>query len=239
MVWSWAGERSRVPTGRSYDSLARQLPSSGRGHDVQRTTAAATSTPIPSTASTVQRVRDLLSPRSTPGGFRLAAAVATVVCALCGILAASAISARSGSIDSAATAAEQLVGVQQIRVAAVEADSIAASSYLADSVAQAVLRGTYEDRLARGHAACSPTSPSGRPPATSRRWPPPTPPSPRSPALSSNRGRTTSRASRSVPPTSARRRRSSPTTCSPPSTPSTWPAANGSTTRSATPPATA
>ena len=37
--------------------------------------------------------------------------------------------------------------MQQIRVAAVEADSIAASSYLADSVEQAVLRGTYDERL--------------------------------------------------------------------------------------------
>ncbi len=121
---------------------------------MQRTTAAATSTPIiPSTTSTVRRVGDLLSPRSTPGGFRLAAAVATVVCALCGVVAATAIAARSGSIDSAATAAQQLVGVQEVRVAAVEADSIAASSFLAASDAQATLRETYEQRLATASRA--------------------------------------------------------------------------------------
>jgi hypothetical protein len=98
-------------------------------------------------ASNWRRLRDLLSPRSTPGGFRLGAVVATAICAICGILGAGAIAARDGSLDSAETAAQQLVGVQEVRIAAVQADSIAASSYL-DPERQAESRQAYEQSLA-------------------------------------------------------------------------------------------
>jgi len=155
---------------------------------VQRTTAAATSTsstPIAPTAprsptspaepatpaaaatsamSSLRRVGDLLSPRSTPGGFRLGAVIATAICALCGLFAATAIAARDGSLDAAATAARQLVDVQEVRTAAVEADSIAASSFLAPTEAQADQRDRYEQRLAdatRALAVVAQRAPSG------------------------------------------------------------------------------
>lgn len=116
---------------------------------MQRTTVAATSgTSIARAASLPDRVSDLLSPRSTPGGFRLAAAITTVVCALCGLIGAAAIAARDGSLDAAGTSARQLVDLQEVRTAAVEADSIAASSFLLRGGEQAVQRARYEDRLA-------------------------------------------------------------------------------------------
>lgn len=114
---------------------------------MQRTnTAAASSTLIP-VRSTTRRVVGSLSPRSTPGGFRLAATVVTAVCAVCALVASSAIAARGGSLDAAATAAEQLVDVQEVRTAAVEADSIAASSFLASGEAASERRAAYETRL--------------------------------------------------------------------------------------------
>ncbi|MGI9030464.1 MAG: hypothetical protein ACR2HP_10845 [Ilumatobacteraceae bacterium] len=122
--------------------------------NVQRTTVAATSgTSIGRAASLPSRVGDLLSPRSTPGGFRLAAAVTTVVCALCGLIGAAAIAARDGSLDAAGTAARQLVDLQEVRTAAVEADSVAASSFLSRGGEQAVQRARYEEQLGAATSA--------------------------------------------------------------------------------------
>jgi hypothetical protein len=101
-----------------------------------------------------RRLGAALSPGSTPGTFRLAAAVAVAVGLLCGLLGSAAIAARSGSLDAAGTAAQQLVDVQELRTAAVEADSIAASSYLEDdSAIQAAQRERYEERLAAASRA--------------------------------------------------------------------------------------
>ena len=114
---------------------------------MQRTNAAPTSTPFTPVASTPHRLRAALSPRSTPGSFRLTAAVVTAICAVCAVVAAAAIVARSGSLNAAGNETEQLVDLQEIRTAAVEADAIAASSFLGGSEESANQQVAYEARL--------------------------------------------------------------------------------------------
>ncbi len=114
---------------------------------MQRTNVAATSSPLTPVASTPHRLRAALSPRSTPGSFRLTAAVVTAICALCAVVAAAAIVARAGSLNGAGTEAQQLVDLQEIRTATVEADAIAASSFLGGSEESANQQVDYEARL--------------------------------------------------------------------------------------------
>ena len=119
---------------------------------MQRTNVAATSSPLTPVASTPHRLRAALSPRSTPGSFRLTAAVVTAICALCAVVAAAAIVARAGSLNGAGTEAQQLVALQEIRTATVEADAIAASSFLGGSEASATQQVDYEARLGEATA---------------------------------------------------------------------------------------
>ena len=114
---------------------------------MQRTNAAATSSPLTPVASTPHRLRAALSPRSTPGSFRLTATVVTAICAVCAVVAAAAIVARAGSLNAAGTEAQQLVDLQEIRTATVEADAIAASSFLRESEEAATRQAEYEARL--------------------------------------------------------------------------------------------
>lgn len=77
--------------------------------------------------------------------WSLAAAIACVVFALAG---SAAIDARSGAIDDAASAAFRLERLEEVRVAAVEADSIATTSFLVGGLEDPVRRARFEDRLA-------------------------------------------------------------------------------------------
>ena len=160
--------------------------------------------PFAPVASTPHRLRAALSPRSTPGSFRLTAAVVTAICAVCAVVAAAAIVARSGSLNAAGNETQQLVDLQEIRTAAVEADAIAASSFLGGSES-ANQQVAYEARLAAATRLLR-TSPSGQRPPTFPRSPSPTTPSCATPASSSRPGRTTAKGSRSAPPTSVRPR---------------------------------
>ncbi len=74
--------------------------------------------------------------------------MATIVCALCAVVAWSALASRQSSLDAAATGAQQLVDLQEARTAAVEADAIAASSFLVGDAQAAARRPAYEARLA-------------------------------------------------------------------------------------------
>jgi hypothetical protein len=76
------------------------------------------------------------------------AAVAATICALCAVLASTSVATRQGALDRAATEARQLVDVQEARAAAVEADAIAASSFLVGGQQAAAQRPAYESRLA-------------------------------------------------------------------------------------------
>ncbi|MET0457799.1 MAG: hypothetical protein ABW195_01020 [Ilumatobacteraceae bacterium] len=78
----------------------------------------------------------------------MAAAVAATICALCAVLAATSVATRQGALDRAATEAGQLVDVQEARTAAVEADALAASSFLVGGQQAAAQRPAYESRLA-------------------------------------------------------------------------------------------
>ena len=60
----------------------------------------------------------------------------------------SALASRQNSLDAAATGAQQLVDVQEARTAIVEADAIAASSFLVGDAQAAARRPAYEARLA-------------------------------------------------------------------------------------------
>ena len=120
---------------------------------MQRTNTVATNTTWEPVRTTTRRVGAALSPRSTPGGFRLAAAVTAALCVLGALLGTTAIAARAGSLEAAATAAQQLVDVQEARTAAVEADSIAASSFLVGGEESADRRSCLRGPPGRRHAA--------------------------------------------------------------------------------------
>lgn len=76
--------------------------------------------------------------------WSLAAAIACVVFALAG---SATINARSDAIGDAASAAFRLERLEEVRVAAVEADSIATTSFLVGGLEDSVRRARFEDRL--------------------------------------------------------------------------------------------
>lgn len=109
-----------------------------------------TATPTAPAPSIWRRLGAALSPRSTPGSFRLAATWAGAVCAACAVVGSLALTARAGSLDAADTAAQQLTDIEEVRTALVEADSFAALAYLETSAVASQRRLAYETRLGDG-----------------------------------------------------------------------------------------
>ena len=196
-----------VPCG----SVARMLRPPGRGRIRATHERGGIESPLAPVASTPHRLRAALSPRSTPGSFRLTATVVTALCAVCAVVAAAAIVARAGSLDAAGTEAQQLVDLQEIRTVTIEADAIAASSFLGGGEQAATQQADYEARLGDATRAAGRRRPAGDDLRSLQRSPPPTTRSCATADSSSRPGPTIAKASRSAPPTSAKRR----TSCAP------------------------
>lgn len=87
----------------------------------------------------------------TPTRMRVLAIATAVVAAAFGVASSAAMATRTNQMDGARVAAAQLERLETIRIAVVEADSLAASAYLAGGLEPPERRRDYETQLATAH----------------------------------------------------------------------------------------
>lgn len=96
-------------------------------------------------AAVQETVRALLA--GTPGILRIAGAVGVIVTLLFAVLGSSSVAKREDALKDASMHAEQLVLLQSLRTALVEADSTATNSFLIGGLGNAEDRTTYEANI--------------------------------------------------------------------------------------------
>lgn len=94
----------------------------------------------------------------SPRKLRLATAVTVVLAIALSLGGWYAIDRRDTAIDDAATAASQLIQVQDVRVQLVEADSLASTAYLVGGQEPPEQRAAYDDRIAAAAAGLLPAA---------------------------------------------------------------------------------
>jgi hypothetical protein len=98
-------------------------------------------------ATTAKRlIRELLA--GTPGVLRVAGAIGVVAALVFALGGAGAVAQRENALSDASTHTEQLVLLQSVRTALVQADSTATNSFLIGGLGNADDRATYEDNIA-------------------------------------------------------------------------------------------
>jgi hypothetical protein len=84
----------------------------------------------------------------SPGRLRIAAAVAVVAALIVGVVGATAVAGRASALDDARAASEQLVRVQSIRTALVQANADATNSFLVGGLEPTDQRADYVESIA-------------------------------------------------------------------------------------------